>query len=62
MNGGVSVTVLRLCFRCGTPNAPDQTPAARRRPYTCPRCLAALAEQTFAPAWVDEALEEEVSR
>jgi hypothetical protein len=58
----VSVMVLRLCYRCGAPSTPNQTPAARRRPYACPRCLAVLAEQTFAPAWVDEALEEEAKR
>lgn len=48
----------RVCCRCGEPSAPEQTPAAWRRPYACPHCLDALAACAHAPRWVDEALDE----
>jgi len=50
--------VPRVCCRCGTPSVPEQTEAARRRPYACASCLPVLAERRHAPRWVDEAVDE----
>lgn len=54
----VVAAVPRVCCRCGKPSVPEQTEAARRRPYACPPCLLYFAERPFAPRWVNEALYE----
>lgn len=50
--------VARTCYGCGKLTAPEQTDAARRRPYACPRCLKKLADRIYVPAWAEEAIDE----